>query len=115
MFWQGQPFSADGTSAASPAFAGLVALINDARMQQKKSPLGFLNPLIYTLDLLDKSAFNDITSGNNPGCGTPGFNVSDLVSFRYDYSDRCGQATAGWDPVTGLGTPNFGILKKLMS
>ena len=68
MFWQGQPFSADGTSAASPAFAGLIALINDARMQQKKSPLGFLNPLIYTMNLLDKSAFNDITSGNNPGC-----------------------------------------------
>ncbi|KIP08279.1 hypothetical protein PHLGIDRAFT_88390 [Phlebiopsis gigantea 11061_1 CR5-6] len=97
MIWQGQPFSADGTSAASPAFAGIVALINDARMQKKKAPLGFLNPLIYTLNLLDKSAFNDITSGSNPGCGTPGFN-----------------ATAGWDPVTGLGTPNFGVLKGLL-
>ena len=28
--------------------------------------------------------------GDNPGCGTDGFN-----------------ATIGWDPVTGLGTPNY--------
>lgn len=31
--------------------------------------------------------------GDNPGCGTNGFN-----------------ATAGWDPVTGLGTPVFSKL-----
>ena len=34
--------------------------------------------------------FNDVINGTNPGCGTLGFN-----------------ATKGWDPVTGLGTPNF--------
>jgi tripeptidyl-peptidase-1 len=39
------------------------------------------------------SAYNDITNGTNPGCGTLGFN-----------------ATKGWDPVTGLGTPRFPIL-----
>ena len=38
-------------------------------------------------------AFHDITVGNNPGCHTKGFS-----------------AVAGWDPVTGLGTPNFGAL-----
>ena len=35
-------------------------------------------------------AFNDITNGTNPGCGTVGFS-----------------AQPGWDPVTGVGTPNF--------
>jgi hypothetical protein len=35
--------------------------------------LGFVNPLLYAKGA---SAFNDITTGNNPGCGTPGFNVS---------------------------------------
>ena len=35
-------------------------------------------------------AFNDIVNGTNPGCGTQGF-----------------AAKPGWDPVTGLGTPNF--------
>jgi tripeptidyl-peptidase-1 len=34
--------------------------------------------------------FHDITKGTNPGCGTLGFSAS-----------------KGWDPVTGLGTPNF--------
>ena len=41
-------------------------------------------------------AFHDITEGTNPGCGTAGYN-----------------ATAGWDPVTGLGTPNFLVLRQL--
>ncbi|KAF7800219.1 hypothetical protein EIP86_011466 [Pleurotus ostreatoroseus] len=39
---------------------------------------------------LFQGAFNDITNGTNPGCGTEGFS-----------------AVRGWDPVTGLGTPNF--------
>jgi tripeptidyl-peptidase-1 len=33
---------------------------------------------------------NDVTTGGNQGCGTKGFT-----------------AVEGWDPVTGLGTPNF--------
>ncbi|KAF9450673.1 subtilisin-like protein [Macrolepiota fuliginosa MF-IS2] len=79
-----------GTSASSPAFTGFVALLNDARLQKGLPPLGFLNPLFYSQAA---GAFNDITVGHNSGCGTTGFN-----------------ATKGWDPVTGLGTPNFGKL-----
>ena len=59
-----------GTSAASPTFAGIVALLNDARIAAGKPPLGFLNPLIYSKAT---HAFNDITIGSNPGCGTQGF------------------------------------------
>ena len=40
-------------------------------------------------------AFHDVTNGTNPGCGTDGF-----------------PAMPGWDPVTGLGTPNFPTLLK---
>ncbi|KAF9266299.1 tripeptidyl peptidase A [Marasmius fiardii PR-910] len=93
VWHQGQPVSVSGTSASAPTFAGIVALLNDARLQKGKGPLGFLNPLIYSKGV---SGFNDITTGNNPGCGTPGFN-----------------ARKGWDPVTGLGTPNFKKLKDL--
>lgn len=75
-----------GTSASSPTFAGIIALINDARVTAGKSPMGFLNPFIYK----NPSIFNDVTIGHNPGCGTDGF-----------------FATKGWDPVTGYGTPNF--------
>ncbi|RPD75592.1 family S53 protease-like protein [Lentinus tigrinus ALCF2SS1-7] len=78
----------DGTSASSPGFASMVALINDQLLNAGKPPLGFLNPFLYSQAAA--GAFNDITSGSNPGCGTEGF-----------------PALPGWDPVTGLGTPDF--------
>lgn len=77
-----------GTSASSPVVGSIFTLVNDARLAIGKNPVGFLNPLIYSP--IFKSAFNDITSGGNQGCGTPGFT-----------------ATTGWDPVTGVGTPNL--------
>ncbi|KAL0573727.1 hypothetical protein V5O48_008223 [Marasmius crinis-equi] len=86
----GRTASVGGTSASSPTVAGIIALLNDVRLAAGKSSLGFLNPFIYQ----NGAAFNDITSGNNPGCGTDGFT-----------------AGAGWDPVTGFGTPDFAKLK----
>ncbi|KAF8514827.1 peptidase S8/S53 domain-containing protein [Hysterangium stoloniferum] len=94
IFLRGRAVSIGGTSAASPTFAGIVALLNDARMAAGKPPLGFLNPLLYSKGM---HAFNDITVGNNPGCGTEGFSCR-----------------VGWDAVTGLGTPNFGLLKDIV-
>ncbi|KAH9005504.1 tripeptidyl peptidase A [Lactarius hatsudake] len=94
IFLKGSPVLIGGTSAAAPSFAAFVALLNDVRVTHGLSPLGFLNPLLYSLN---GAGFNDITSGNAPGCGTPGFN-----------------ATAGWDPVTGFGTPDFGKLRQLI-
>jgi len=75
-----------GTSAAAPTFASLVTLINDQRLLSGKKPVGFLNPTLYSVP----GMFKDVTSGNNPGCGTNGFSTA-----------------AGWDPVTGLGTPIY--------
>ncbi|KAF8576121.1 subtilisin-like protein [Ramaria rubella] len=83
-----------GTSCSSPVVGSLITGINDARLSIGKSPVGFINPTIYSP--LFREGFNDITMGGNQGCGTPGFT-----------------ATEGWDPVTGLGTPNFGKLKDL--
>jgi len=78
----------DGTSASTPTTASMITLINDARIGIGKKPVGFINPAIYSPAF--RHAFNDITVGSNPGCGTNGFS-----------------AEPGWDPVTGLGTPNF--------
>ncbi|KAI0265980.1 tripeptidyl peptidase A [Gloeopeniophorella convolvens] len=94
IFLSGKAVPVGGTSAASPTFSALVTLLNDARIAAGRPALGFLNPLIYSLK---GRGFNDITVGNNPGCKTPGFN-----------------ATTGWDPVTGLGTPDFGKLKDIV-
>ncbi|KZT44233.1 subtilisin-like protein [Sistotremastrum suecicum HHB10207 ss-3] len=80
-----------GTSASTPVFASIITLINSARLAVHKSPVGFINPAIYSANF--KQAFNDIKHGNNPGCGTNGFT-----------------AVEGWDPVTGLGTPHFPTL-----
>jgi len=72
----------------------VISLLNDARIAAKLPSLGFLNPWLYTKGL---NGLNDIVGGKNPGCGTGGFT-----------------AVKGWDPVTGLGTPNFGLLKDLV-
>lgn len=77
-----------GTSCAAPVVASILTLVNDARLAVGKRPIGFINPTIYSEQF--KGAFNDITMGGNQGCGTPGFS-----------------AVPGWDPVSGLGTPNF--------
>ncbi|KAJ6528373.1 subtilisin-like protein, partial [Mycena vulgaris] len=90
---EGQLTLVDGTSCASPIFASMIALINDRLLAAGKPVLGFLNPFLYSP--VGRAAFTDVTSGHNPGCNTDGF-----------------FATTGWDPVTGLGTPNFnGLLK----
>jgi tripeptidyl-peptidase-1 len=94
-----------GTSCSAPAFAGIVALLNDARLKKGQPVLGFLNPLLYS----SPDALNDITLGGSTGCdghgrfhGAP--NGSPVIPFA------SWNATAGWDPVTGLGTPNFPAL-----
>lgn len=87
--------SVAGTSCASPSFSGVVALLNDVRFAAGKSPLGWLNPLIYQ----NADAFNDVTQGpGNSGCFTNGFTPA-----------------AGWDPITGFGTPNFEKLRTVVS
>ncbi|KAH8997145.1 subtilisin-like protein [Lactarius hatsudake] len=87
IFLNGQEQRASGTSAATPVVAGIISLLNDWRISTGQDPLGFLNPWLYGRGL---TALNDITEGWNQGCGMDGFS-----------------AIAGWDPVTGLGTPSF--------
>ncbi|KAI0040880.1 subtilisin-like protein [Auriscalpium vulgare] len=86
----GNPQLVNGTSCSSPIFASVVALLNDRLLAAGKPVLGFLNPFLYTTGA---SALNPITSGSNPGCNTNGF-----------------PAIEGWNPVTGLGTPDFAKL-----
>jgi len=83
-----------GTSASSPAAAGLFNLINDLLLNSRKPTLGFLNPLLYQMAVEHPIAFNDITSGDNKNDG--------LLFCKYGF-----EATPGWDPASGLGSPNF--------
>ncbi|KAF4977797.1 hypothetical protein FZEAL_5763 [Fusarium zealandicum] len=87
-----------GTSASSPVFGAMVALINNERLKKGKPPMGFLNPWIYKYG---DTAFTDITQGKSAGC--PGFSYTFQPSPEVP---NAGWRTAkGWDPVTGWGTP----------
>jgi kumamolisin len=68
-----------GTSAAAPLWAALVARLNQALGLR----LGFLNPMLYKIGS-PSAAFRDVALGNNG-----------------DY-----KTAPGWDPCTGLGTPD---------
>mmetsp|Transcript_28506 Transcript_28506/g.51830 ORF Transcript_28506/g.51830 Transcript_28506/m.51830 type:complete len:592 (-) Transcript_28506:171-1946(-) len=97
VFDQGHVISVGGTSASAPLFAGLVSLLNEARLQAGKPAMGFLNPFLYQHGVpgTDSYAFTDVTKGTNAiGRGTG--------PAKYGYN-----CTAGWDPATGVGTPRF--------
>ena len=98
-----------GTSASSPTFAGVIALLNAARIDAGKSPLGFLNPWIYSEGY---KGLTDIVDGGSTGC-TGRDQYSGLPTPKVPYASW--NATQGWDPVTGLGTPDFKKLLKLSS
>ena len=85
--WNGSIFPAEGTSASTQTVAAIFALVNDALIAAGKPPMGFLNPWLYAGGY---KAFNDILSGSSAGCNNDGF-----------------PAEAGWDAVTGYGTPYF--------
>ncbi|KAF3764121.1 hypothetical protein M406DRAFT_71314 [Cryphonectria parasitica EP155] len=94
----GRTTSLSGTSASSPTFAGVVALLNAARRAQGKPGLGFLNPFLYR----NAAALTDITTGYSTGCRGGGAGLPP-TGARWN-------CTQGWDPVTGLGTPKFDAL-----
>jgi hypothetical protein len=81
-----------GTSFGVASWAGSMALID----QKAEESLGFINPIIYSI--LDNSseyskAFHDITVGNN----------------------NPDSATEGWDPLTGVGSPNLAELANYLA
>jgi kumamolisin len=86
VFYGGQSAVVGGTSAVAPLWAALIALLN----QQSGSNIGFANLALYQNA---ENGFNDITQGNN---GT--------------YS-----AGPGWDPCTGLGSPNGSQLPQIFA
>merc|ERR1719326_1570534 len=97
---QDKVISVGGTSASTPTFAGFVSLLNEARMKGGKPAMGYLNPFLYQ----NQDAFRDITIGTD---------MIDRSSDPLAYGFAC---APGWDPVTGLGTPNFEkLLRKAMS
>lgn len=88
----GKTYEVSGTSASSPVVAGMVSLVNAARLKADKPALGFLNQAIYQHGV----AFaTDVTSGEN-NCA-----ASKVCCDQGFY------AAKGWDPLTGFGSVNY--------
>ena len=99
-----------GTSASAPVFAAFVSLVNAARKKQGRGTVGYILPTLYAYAATNASLFNDVGSGGNnkccamtsaktlPVCCTSGFLTS-----------------AGWDPVTGLGSINYDSFAKIFA
>lgn len=93
-----------GTSASTPAFAGVVALLNQAMNSRQ----GNINYGLYQLAASAPSAFHNIVSGNNivpcqtstPDCPTSGTS-SGLMGYS---------AGPGFNEVTGLGSIDASLL-----
>ena len=81
-----------GTSASAPLWAAFMAIAD----QMAGHPLGFINPALYKLATSSSYAqdFHDITIGDNT------VDVNDTTRVQ-GYP-----AVQGWDPITGLGTPD---------
>ena len=91
-----------GTSASSPAMAGIVALIN-----QKYGPQGQANFILYPLAAQHPSAFHDVTVGSNiVPCqsGTPNCTLSTANDNTKGYYTLGYYAGPGYDLATGLGS-----------
>jgi len=98
----GSTIAVGGTSASCPTFSAIVTLLNDIRLNNNKATLGFLNPFLYQA-ASTQGAFFDVTQGDN-------MNTRCCISAKND-GFTCAK---GWDPVTGLGTPNFDVLSTLV-
>jgi kumamolisin len=84
--FNGAPSAYIGTSLSCPVWAGIAALVDQARAALGNAPIGLLNPSLYSLS--STGIFNDVTSGNNGAY----------------------YAEPGYDLCTGLGTPNVANL-----
>ena len=93
---------AGGTSFAAPIFAGMVAIINQAKGYTGGQ--GLINPTLYTLASTpatysgtSTSAFHDITVGSNECLAGTSYCSGGLTSTDY-------VAATGYDEASGLGS-----------
>ncbi|TQV90872.1 hypothetical protein V2A60_008341 [Cordyceps javanica] len=94
VVYKGEQLAPGGTSMSAPIIGAMVNLINEERLQSGKGPVGFVNPTLYKYEEM----FRDVVKGGMVFgvCNGKGFN-----------------ATRGWDPVSGMGTPRFEKMREI--
>ena len=92
-----------GTSVGAPAFAGIVAILNQAT---QSNGLTNINPTLYALAVSHPAAFHDITTGNNiVPCTSGSTGCPASAPFQIGFN-----AGTGYDLVTGLGSVDANVL-----
>src|SRR5216683_708239 len=93
IYQEGGLYVVGGTSAASPSFAGIMALVVQGTGARQGNANTAFYPLASTQRVGGASVFHDIISGNNGVPGQTGFT-----------------AMAGYDQATGLGSVDASVL-----
>ncbi|KAF6838081.1 tripeptidyl peptidase a [Colletotrichum plurivorum] len=99
-----------GTSASAPLVAGLVGLLNDARIRVGQPTMGFMNPWLYKRGF---RGLTDVNTGVAQGCGGVDLQSGKPLQGAGVIPFATWNGTQGWDPVTGLGLPNFEQMKTI--
>lgn len=101
-----------GTSASSPVIGAIIGLLNDARLKAGLPSMGFINPWLYD----SGSQFVvDIVGGGSRGCDGINHQTGKSVVGAAKIPYASWNATVGWDPVTGLGIPDFQKMLKAVT
>jgi len=122
-----------GTSLAAPTFAGVLALVNQARFAKGKPAIGFVNPALYTLPVgapgTKAAPIIDVRAPATPTAVLRGYS-NDQTKVRVvtinsspnakatsarEGADTSYRVTEGYDEVTGLGTPYVPALIQALS
>jgi Domain of unknown function (DUF4114) len=109
--------SDDGTSAAAPLWAALIAQIDTIFDDQGLPNLGYMNDLLYIAAAIAPASFNDITFGNNVSSfyNDPASAIVNLNGEHIGLSGFGYYAGPGYDLTTGLGTPNGTLLARALT
>jgi hypothetical protein len=103
IYVNGAALYVGGTSAPTPLFSGMLALLNQylaANGGPSQAGLGNINPALYRLSQAGLGIFHDVTAGSNVVPCTSG--SPNCAGGQFGY-----QTGIGYDPVTGLGSLNF--------
>jgi kumamolisin len=103
---QGWVDYAGGTSLGAPIWAAILAIANQARRENGKGRVGWVNPLLYQLAGAQPPPFRPVLNGTADVVMLAVNDQGQSVPYHLDGY----RSLPRWDPVTGLGVPDVSVL-----